>query len=219
MNILPFVSVADISLDTNNNMRNCMEDNSHDKTTSNNDFLLNIDPDHNITRDGLTKQCRNYDTSSDFNNICGTLNNISMLHANICSSAKKITDFKYYLDNLKLNFSFIGFSETWATLSNKDTLNIPGYRHEQCIRSNKKKGGGTSLYIHNTIQYKIRKDLTLDKKQFESIFIEVDKAIFKTNRNVVIGELYRPPSSKIKNFDIEFGKLLNKIKKGTNMPF
>ena len=59
----------------------------------------------------------------------------------------------------------------------------------------------------------------MDKKQFESIFIEVDKAIFKTNRNVVIGELYRPPSSKIKNFNIELEKLLNKIKKGKKYAF
>ena len=138
MNVLPLVSIADSSLD-NKNRRNSTEYNMHDKTTSNNDFLLNIDPDHNITRNGLAKQCKNYDTSNDFNNMCGTPENVSMLHSNICSSARKITDFNYYLNNLKLNFSFIGFSETWATLSNEDTLNIPGYRHEQCIRSNKKK--------------------------------------------------------------------------------
>ena len=38
----------------------------------------------------------------------------------------------------------------------------------------KKRGGGTSLYIHNDIQYKIRTDLSLPKQQYESIFIEVE---------------------------------------------
>ena len=154
MNALPFNSVADISL-LDNIKNNCNEC-TYDKMSSNNDFLINIDHDHNIIRNGLEKQCKNYDTSIDFNNMCGSTINISMLHSNICSSAKKITDFKYYINNFNLDISFIGLSETWATTFNKDLLNIPGYRHEQCIRSNKKKGGGTSLYIHNTIQYKKR---------------------------------------------------------------
>ena len=53
---------------------------------------------------------------------------------------KKIKDFIYYIDNLNITFSFIGLSET----CNQDLLDIPDYSHEQCIRSNSKKGGGTS---------------------------------------------------------------------------
>ena len=55
---------------------------------------------------------------------------------------------------------------------------IPGYMHEQCIRSNKKKGGGTSLYIHNSIQYKRRHDLAFPEKLYETVFVELDKTIF-----------------------------------------
>ena len=62
----------------------------------------------------------------------------------------------YYINNLDTTFHFIGLSETWATVRNKDLLCMPGYSHEQCIRTNHKKGGGTSLYIHNQIQYKKR---------------------------------------------------------------
>ena len=46
------------------------------------------------------------------------------------------------LENLKFNFSFIGLSETWATIMNQDVLNITNYNHEQCIRTKKRKGGG-----------------------------------------------------------------------------
>ena len=67
--------------------------------------------------------------------------------------------------------------------------------HEQCIRSNNKKGGGTNLYIHNSIQYRRRGDLALPKL-YESVVIEVDKTIFNLNRNIIIGEIYNPPSSK-----------------------
>ena len=50
-------------------------------------------------------------------------------------------------------------------------------------------------------------------KMYETVFIEVDKSVFKTKRNVIIGELYRPPSSQLKNFNKELEKLLNTIKK------
>ena len=57
-----------------------------------------------------------------------------------------------YVNNLNIKFSFIGISETWATKHYDHLLNIYNYNHEQCIWSNKKRGGGTSLYIHNGIQ-------------------------------------------------------------------
>ena len=71
----------------------------------------------------------------------------------MCSSINKLNDFIYYID-LDTTFNFIGLSETWAIDSNNDLLSIPGYSHEECIRSNHKRGGGTSIYIHNQIQYK-----------------------------------------------------------------
>ena len=51
-------------------------------------------------------------------------------------------DLEYMLENLKFNFSFIGLSETWATIMNQDVLNITNYNHEQCIRNKKRKCGG-----------------------------------------------------------------------------
>ena len=60
-----------------------------------------------------------------------------------------------------------------------------------------------------TIRYNIKKDdLAFPKKIYESIFIDVDKLILNTNRNVIIGKIYNPPSSKSKYFE----KILNKIK-------
>ena len=114
---------------------------------------------------------------------------------------------------MNITFSFIGLSETWASECNQDPLGITDYSHEQCISSNNKKGGGTSLYIHNSIQYRRTGDLALPKKLYESVFIEVDKTIFNLNRNIIIGEIYNPPSSKLKCFNSNLEKLLNAIKK------
>ena len=158
------------------------------------------------------------ETSLDLKTKYGSKENIAFLHSNICSSGKKLKDFSYYLEGLDISFSFIGLSETWATKTNEDILNMPGYNHEHCIRVSKK-GGGVSIYILNTIQYKVRKNLALPKHLFESIFIEVDKSIFKSKHNVIIGEIYRPPSSQLKTFNIELEKLLNAIEKEKKYAF
>ena len=67
----------------------------------------------------------------------------------------------------------------------KDILNIPGYKHKHYIRSNKR-GGGVSIYILNTIPYKTRKNLYFSTHMLESVFIEIDKSLFKSKRNVII---------------------------------
>ena len=205
---LPFRDVAEIEPLQKNDSYNDIPS----KMSTNNDFLIKIDPDHNTSPNGVEKQCQNYDTSLEFNKAMHSQHNISLLHTNICSSEHKLNDFMYYVNNLNIKFSFIGISETWANKLYDHLLNIHNYNHEQCIRSNKKKGG-TSLYIHNDIQYKTRVDLSLPKTQYESIFIEVEQPIFSTSRNTIIGEIYKPPSSKLKHFNKELEKLLIKIKK------
>ena len=107
------------------------QQNNDDKTnylhSTNNDMLADIDPDiNNMNPNGLQKQCRYYDTSLEFNKTVDYVNNISILHTNICSSINKLNDFMYYIDNLDTTFHFIGLSETWATDNNKDLLSIPG---------------------------------------------------------------------------------------------
>ena len=115
-------------------------------------------------------------------------------------------------------FTFIGICETWATQLNEDIFNIPGYKHEHYIRSNKR-GGEVSIYILNTIPYKTRKNLSFSTHISESVVIEIDKSLFKSKRNVIIGEIYRPPSSDKNTFNTELEKLLNNIEKEKNMHF
>ena len=186
---------------------------SQRRMSTNNDFLIEIDPDHNASPNGVEKQCTYYDTSNEFNNAMSFQDNISILHTNICSSEHKLNDFMYYINNLNIKFSFLGISETWETKHNDHLLNISNYNHEQCIRSNKKTGGGTSIYIHNDKQYKTRLDLSLPKQQYESIFIEVEPSTFGASRNTIVGEIYKPFSSKTNNFNKELEKLLIKINK------
>ena len=123
-----------------------------------------------------------------------------MVHLNMRSSQKNLIDFVCNLDNLIVKFDFIILSETWGT-DDKAKLNvIPGYNHiyDTCEKRN---GGGISLYVNVHIAYKKRTDLKLNKKYFESCFIEVDKTIFQTRHNVIIKGLYKPPNVSIDNFN------------------
>ena len=191
---------------------NCSNEPSSLHLETNNDRLLDIDPDLHAYSNTIEKQCNNYDTSEDFKLKYGSQHNISIVHSNICSSKKNLGDFTYYLENLNMPFTFIGICETWATQENQDLLNMPGYKHEHCIRSNKR-GGGVSIYLLDTIQYKARKNVSFSTHMFESVFIEVDTLLFKSKRNVIIGEIYRPPSSDKKTFNTELEKLLDSIEK------
>ena len=85
--------------------------------------------------------------------------------------------------------TFIGICETWATQTY--LLNMPWYKYEHCISSNNR-GGGVSIYLLDTIQYKTRKNVSFSTHMFVSVFIEVDRSVFKSKRNIIIGEIYRP---------------------------
>ena len=141
LNEMPFRDITEITtLDNEHN-----NEHKHDNMSTNNDLLVENDPDHNIFQNSVVKKSINYDTSVEFNKTLCSIGNMSILHLNTCSSQHKLTDLSYYLENLNVPFSFIGISETWATKFNNHILNIPTYHHEQCLRSNNKKGGGTSL--------------------------------------------------------------------------
>ena len=106
---MPFRDVTEIMILDNeqNNANNYMYNMS-----TNNDCLVALDPDHNILENSTVKKCSKYDTSLEFNKTFSSENNIYILHLNICSSQRKLTDLTYYLENLNATFSFIGISET-----------------------------------------------------------------------------------------------------------
>ena len=62
---LPFKDIVEIPhLDDNQNSSNSI----HFRMSSNNDFLIEIDPDHNSSPNGVEKHCTYYDISNEFNN-------------------------------------------------------------------------------------------------------------------------------------------------------
>ena len=116
------------------------------------------------------------------------------------------------ISNLNIKFSFIVLSEIWGD-SNDAMLNvIPGYSHIYDIRESRR-GGGVSIYVFDCINYKKRLDLKLDKSNFESYFIEIDKNVFKLKSNVIIGAIYKPSTASIDIFNSNIETILKLIQK------
>ena len=105
-----------------------------------------------------------------------------------------------YLESLVLlQFGIIGLVETWLKDKPLNYFNLSGYNLEFQNRS-KKRGGGVCLYIKDDIKYMSRNDLQQIKHpdNVESIFIEIERPCLK---NIVIGNMYRPPDQDMNVFN------------------
>ena len=169
--------------------------------------LLNADPDIEFYQN----QCSNvlhscdYYVEDSFNKkvepFTKTAENcLSILHLNIRSAVKNLDNFSTYMEGLNHAFPLIGLSETWFRPANKDCYGIDGYKAEHNCRP-VRTGGGVSIYIKENIEYSPRNDLCQNNKNIESLYIEIDKEQFGKDKNIVVGVIYRPPDTDIKEFN------------------
>ena len=94
--------------------------------------------------------------------------------------------------SISFTFSVTCFSETWLddlTLSGNDSYELPNYTS---------KGGGVSIYIHNSLNFKIGPDLSINNNDIELLSAKIvsDKV-----RNTIVNVLYTPPSCHIESFE------------------
>ena len=119
-----------------------------------------------------------------------------LFQVNIASLNAHIDDLKSVMARLNFNVDIIGISEHKIL---KDTLpsnniNISGYK-EFTYEPTETDFGGTGFYIKDNLDFNRRKDLQINSpKDYESMFIEI---IFPTKKNLIIGCIYRHPSSQI----------------------
>ena len=119
-----------------------------------------------------------------------------LFHVNIASLNKHIDDLKLILTQLNYNFDIIGITEHKIL---KDTLpsnniKIPGY-DDFIFEPTETNFGGTGFYIKDNLDCIIRKDLQINSPtHHESMFIEI---VFPNKKNLIIGCIYRHPSSSI----------------------
>ena len=127
------------------------------------------------------------------------------MHLNIRSlySKNKFDMFKQQMSTS--NLGVICVSETWLKQAMpSNIINIPNYTITRLDRSweengNIKKGGGLCMYINNNINFQ---DINLSPLNLSSIDIEIHWITIKLPnvREIVIGNVYRPPQGNLKSF-------------------
>ena len=101
-----------------------------------------------------------------------------------------------YLECLTTKLKIIALTETWLK-DHHTNYTLPNYNFEQTFRP-KARGGGVCLYIHSSLQYKMRRDLIPTNQniiknskhhhqEVNSLFIEIDKKSTLTKHNIIVG--------------------------------
>ena len=124
-------------------------------------------------------------------------NLFSILHLNIRSIKKNFDNFKNFLCSLDFTFSVICFSETWLDKLNSFTYDLPNYTSIHQKRSDRK-GGEVSIYIHNSLNFINRPDLSIDCDDIESLTLKI---ISDYMWNTLVNVLYRPPNGQFETFE------------------
>ena len=91
-------------------------------------------------------------------------------------------------------------SETWwddLDTIEKSLYEIPNYNSTHQARSDRE-GSGVSIYIHKSLDFTVKPDLSINNNDIESLTID----IFSNNkRNTLINALFRPPNGQIEPFE------------------
>ena len=177
-----------------------------DNVDDTNDPLLHANPDLNIHNDpslGFHNICNSlYYSENDMNsnpNVTSSQFHLALLHVNVRSLPKNNDALAMYLHSIKLKFQIIALTETWIS---DETCNLSylssDFNHVKVYRKHRK-GGGVSLFIHDSIDYREIPDLSTCNEHIECIFIEIDP-LCAGDKAVVIGAVYRPPNTNIASF-------------------
>ena len=152
-----------------------------------------------------TNQCSdtNYFTIEETKSkrFCSDGKSFSTLHASIRSLKKNFDKLVDFLATLIFNFKVICISETWCSSehNNSDLYKLTDYNSIHQTRSSGKTGGGLAIFVHNSLTYSVRKDLSTNNEDIESLCIEIINA---KSKNILVNTSYRQPAGRYNEFEI-----------------
>ena len=123
----------------------------------------------------------------------GFVSSRSSVYTMICKALGSPWNTAWFLDNHHRRHPFCSH-HFWLDDNKEEFYDLNGYSSVNRYRQNKK-GGGVWLHIQNGIPFILRNDLDYFDSEMETVFIEIDKCIFNTDSNIVIGIIYRMPNS------------------------
>ena len=149
--------------------------------------------------------------------------NLLMLHYNMRSLTKNFGRLEEMLSLFPHMPDIVTISETKLNAkANLSSVQLPHYSF--CHSPSRTLAGGVGIYINNELDYKIRDDLKFVEEDNENIWIEILKTNSTVNlnlqylNNIIIGVIYRHPTSFIKNFISYFESTLQTLQ-NPSLPF
>ena len=100
---------------------------------------------------------------------------------------------------LKFEFKVICITETWCSDNsmNHNLFKLPQYKSIHQVRRTGK-GGGIPVFLHESLTFNIRHDLSVDNADIEALCVEI---IDKKSKNVLINTQYRQPAGNFNEFE------------------
>ena len=155
--------------------------------------FLNIS--NHVDEDILPAVNSKYYDVDEFNSLKFDVpSSFKLCHVNIASLDNHIGDLRLVLSRLEYKFDIIGISEHKINSFATNNIDLKGY-NPFIFEPTDTTHGGTGFYIKDNINFIERNDISLNSSgNFESKFIEIK---FDNNKNLVIGCIYRHPTSVI----------------------
>ena len=178
-------------------------------------FLDTIDPDANHFVDNSVSYSSYY--MEDFYKSNITINeSLNIFHNNARSilSDGRMDDYKDLLGYINNPFHILAFTETWLRPDNVDRVFFEGFDKCHLLRpidnqfNFKESGGGISIFIKESINYKVRDDLNVLSPHLEALFIEVNH----NNKLYLVGVTYRIPDTNVNSFNETINAIIEPIK-------
>ena len=179
--------------------------------TNLNGRLKDVDPDEFLNSElpeCITDTPIYSEPYTKINDFCKNKQSLSIISFNIRSLSRHIDEFKILLSSLPAKFSIICLQETWARDENENfdsRFEINGYNCYHVHRSDEKRGGGLCIYTDNNLDIKERPDLNVSELDIEAQFLEV---VMLKSKNILIGNVYRPPRGKVGVFNKKLSKFM-----------
>ena len=133
-----------------------------------------------------------------------------MLHLNNRSFQKNFDSLLNLLMTLKFEFKVICITETWCSDNsmNHNLFELPQYKSIHQVRR-AGKGGGIAVFLHESLTFNIRHDLSVNNADIEALCVEI---INKKSKNILINTQYRQPAGNFNEFEAYLNTFLAKSK-------
>ena len=187
-------------------------------------LCVNIDSDHEYDTEPINSlecvtkissildECQNYKANELKSKLSYRAPNnkttFSTLFLNIDGNATNFDEFSATLKVYDHEFSIISIAETNITEFEKDMYPITNYTSiYQSKISNKRKGTGVGMYIHNKYSFTQLAEHSICTPNIETLFI----TITNTSSPIAIGVVYRPPNGSKNKFISGFEQIITKL--------